>query len=80
MPHIEVSFPHRGDDGKTRKAGDVVYVSSAEARRLVGDSVAKVIPTPKPETPTTSTPTEPESTEKPKPTARTRKPDSEPTT
>ncbi|PRX91984.1 hypothetical protein [Allonocardiopsis opalescens] len=76
MPHIEVSFPHRGSDGTKRQPGDVVYVSSAEARRLTSDSVAQVVPTPKPEKAPTA---ESEGAEKPKSAARTRKADPEPT-
>lgn len=37
MPYVRVNNRHRGDDGKVRGPGDVVYVSSVEADKRTRD-------------------------------------------
>lgn len=37
MPYVKVTNRHRGDDGKPRVPGEVVYVSSTEAARRSRD-------------------------------------------
>jgi hypothetical protein len=36
VPDLQVTFMHRGDDGKLRRPGETVPVSDDEARRRVG--------------------------------------------
>lgn len=43
MPHVEISYSHRTKGGVSRDAGEVVYVSSAEADAIVRDGRGKVV-------------------------------------
>lgn len=47
MPHVKISYPHKGADGKERKVGQVVELDQDEARNLVRDGWAVPAEAPK---------------------------------
>lgn len=43
MPHIKFTSPYKTSDGKTRKQGETVYVSSKDARGILADKRGEVV-------------------------------------
>lgn len=43
MPHVRIGYPHRAKDGTKRVQGDIVYLTSAEARAVVADGKGTIV-------------------------------------
>lgn len=43
MPHVKIGYPHKAKDGTKRVQGDIVYVTSEEARNIVADGKGKIV-------------------------------------
>jgi hypothetical protein len=43
MPHVKISYPYKTKDGERRTQGQVLYVTSAEAKTIEADGRGKVV-------------------------------------